>query len=102
MKFDLTPEVIQQGRITQNKTKETPNAFAVEDGAAVVSPTRAMDKGDARKAGVMGNRALAMMNDPAEMARTQQWMQLFQMSPTSMQNGWTPPPPMEEPPPPAG
>ena len=78
------------------------NAFAVEDGAAVVNPTNEMDKGDSRKAGVLGNRALAMMNDPVENQRTQQWMQLFQMSPTSMENGWTPPPPMEEPPPPAG
>ena len=53
LKFDLTPEVIQQGRITQNKTKETPNTFAIEDGAAVVNPTGQMDKGDSRKAGVL-------------------------------------------------
>ena len=103
MKFDLSREVIQQGRITQNKAKETPNAFAVEDGAAVVSPTQAMAVGSGdRMAGQVGNRAFTMMNDPAEAQRTQQWMELFQMSPTAMDNGWTPPPPMEEPMPPAG
>ena len=98
MKMDLSPEILQQGRINQNKTKETPNAFAMEDGAAVVSPTRQMDKGDSRKAGVIGNRALQMLSDPMEQKRTQNWMQAFNMSPTAMQNGWVAPPePIEAP-----
>ena len=66
MKFDITPEILQQGRLNQNKTRETPNSFAMEDGASVVNPTRPMDKGDIRKAGVMGNRAQQLLNDPAE------------------------------------
>lgn len=92
MKMDLSPEILQQGRINQNKTKETPNAFAMEDGASVVSPTRAMDKGDSRKAGVVGNRALQMLTDPMEQQRTNNWMQTFMMSPAAMQNGWAAPP----------
>lgn len=92
MKFDLTPEILQQGRLNQNKTRETPNSFAMEDGASVVNPTRPMDKGDIRKAGVMGNRAQQLLNDPAEQARTQNWMQAFNMSPAAMQNGWVAPP----------
>lgn len=96
MKMNLSPEVLQQGRINQNKFKETPNSFAMEDGASVVQPTRDLDKGDPRKAGAIGNRALQMMNDPTEQQRTMNWMQLFQASPTSMQNGWTPMPPAPE------
>ena len=92
MKVDLTSEMLQQGRINQNKTKETPNSFAIEDGASVVNPTGPMDKGDIRKAGVMGNRAMQLLNDPAEQQRTNNWMQAFNLSPAAMQNGWVAPP----------
>ena len=92
MKIDLTPEALQQGRINQNKTKETPNSFAIEDGASSVTPTSRLDKGDVRKAGVMGNRAMQMLSDPAEQNRTMNWMKAFNMSPAAMQNGWVAPP----------
>ena len=92
MKVDLTSEMLQQGRINQNKTKETPNSFAIEDGASSVSPTGRLDKGDVRKAGVMGNRAMQMLSDPAEQNRTMNWMKAFNMSPAAMQNGWVAPP----------
>ena len=91
MKIDLTPETLQQGRINQNKTKETPNSFAIEDGAAVVNPTKSLDKLN-RPAGPMGSRALQMMNDPVEMQRTQNWKAAFDLSPAAMQNGWVAPP----------
>ena len=96
MKFELTPETLQQGRLNQNKAKETPNSFAIEDGAAQVNPTGNLDKGDNRKAGVMGNRALQMLADPAESQRTQNWMQAFNLSPAALQNGWVMPPPPPE------
>ena len=102
MKFDLSPEILQQGRINQTKTKETPNAFAMEDGASVVNPTGQMDKGDVRKAGVMGSRAMQLMNDPQEQARTANWMKTFNMSPAAMQYGWVAPPAPPEDAPPAG
>ena len=92
MQIDLTPEMLQQGRINQTKTKETPNSFAIEDGASSVSPTGRLDKGDVRKAGVMGNRAMQMLSDPAEQNRTMNWMKAFNMSPAAMQNGGVAPP----------
>lgn len=92
MKIDLTPEILQQGRLNQNKSKETPNSFAIEDGATQITPTAQLDKGDSRKAGVMGNRAMQMLSDPAEQQRTANWMQAFNMSPAAMQNGWVAPP----------
>lgn len=92
MKLDLSPEILQQGRLNQSKASETPNTFAIEDGASVVNPTGQLDKGDIRKAGVMGNRARQLLNDPQEAQRTQNWMQAFNISPAAMQNGWVAPP----------
>lgn len=92
MKMNLTPQELQQGRMNQSKTKETPNSFAMEGGVAQVNPSADLAKGDSRKAGVMGDRALQMMNDPAETQRTKNWMASFNMSPAAMQNGWVMPP----------
>lgn len=97
MKFNLSAEELQQGRINQNKSKETPNTFATGGGAAQVNPTDNLAKGDVRKAGAEGERALQMMNDPNEKQRTANWMNAFNMSPAAMQNGWVmPPAPAEE------
>ena len=97
MKFNLSPQELQQGRMNQSKTKETPNSFATEAGVTKVNPSNDLAKGDVRKAGVMGERAQQMMSDPAEQQRTANWMQSFNMSPAALQNGWVMPPAPEEP-----
>ncbi len=73
-------ESILQGRQNQEKAKETPNSFAVTNGAAAVNETAAMDRGDRRMAGYAGDRALTLMNDPEEANRTERWMNFFGMS----------------------
>ena len=79
---DFNPETIVQGRINQNRTKETPNSFATESNTSHVAPSQPLDKvsADKRMAGRVGERALELMNNPEEQKRTQMWMQNFGMS----------------------
>ena len=99
MKMNLSAQELQNGRMLQNQNKETPNSFAVDNGASKVGGPDNLAKGDVRKAGVMGDRAMQMLSDPAESQRTQNWMSSFNMSPAALQNGWVmPPAPPEEPP----
>ena len=83
MKFSR--EAIQQGRMNQEASAETPETFATIDGASQPRPGRELSIGNNRKAGVLGARALAMMNNPDEIARTQRWMSQFGMSNEGMQ-----------------
>ena len=94
MKMNLSMQELRQGRINQDKTKETPNSFAVEGGASVVNPTSNLAQDNKRPAGQMGERAMEMMQNPQEMQRTTNWMNAFKLSPTAMQNGWVAPPPL--------
>lgn len=80
MKQEFSKELIAQGRINQARGKETPNAFAMQNGTAKVNETNAMDAGDKRMAGVEGQRAQTMLNDPAEADRTMKWMDAFGLS----------------------
>ena len=80
MKISYPRETLVQGRMNQSKAKETPNSFAVENGTAQVNETNAMDAGDKRMAGVEGQRAITLMNDPAEANRTMKWMNAFGLS----------------------
>ena len=79
---DYNPETIVQGRINQNRTKETPNSFAMESNTSQVAPSQPLDKtsNDKRMAGRMGERIKELMNNPEEMKRTQMWMQNFGLS----------------------
>lgn len=80
MKHDYRRETLVQGRMNQSKAKETPNSFAIENGAAVVNETAAMDAGDKRMAGVEGQRAITLLNDKDEAMRTMKWMDAFGLS----------------------
>lgn len=80
MNANYSRETIIQGRYNQNRGKETPNSFAIENGAAKVNETNNMDAGDTRMAGVEGQRAQTMMNNPEEMDRTMKWMEAFGLS----------------------
>ena len=80
MKLDYTPEIIQEGRARTNKNKETPSTFGLQEGAVQPKQTGRLDKGNPRLAGIEGNRALQLINDPMEGARTQKWMSAFGLS----------------------
>ena len=100
MRMNYTPESIKMGRVNTQKTKETPNSFAIQDGAAAVQETAPLDQtSQDRMAGGMGARAMQMMNDPAEQQRVAGWMAAFGMSNQGMEfnqakmMGGMPPPP---------
>ena len=96
MKIPYTQTGVAQGRINQAKSKEEPNTFGTESGADQVTQMSKLDKPKQRMAGQMGNRILEYMNDPAEQARTDSWMDMFGLSNQGMQfnqakiNGGTP------------
>ena len=73
-------ETIKQGRMNQIASEETPETFATTDGAATPRPGRDLATSHNRMAGQVGARAIAMMNNPEEIARTQGWMSRFGMS----------------------
>ena len=100
MRMNYTPESIKMGRVNTQKSKETPNSFAIQDGASAVQETAPLDQtSQDRMAGGMGARAMQMMNDPAEQERVAGWMAAFGMSNQGMEfnqakmMGGMPPPP---------
>ena len=80
MKIDYSQSGVAQGRINQAKQKETPNTFTRESGVEQVTQMSALDKPKQRMAGQMGHRIMEYMNDPAEQARTDSWMEMFGLS----------------------
>ena len=103
MRMNYTPESIKMGRVNTRKSKETPNSFAMQDGASAVQETAPLDQtSQDRMTGGVGARALQLMNDPAEQARVNRWMGLFNLTVPGAQfnqfnqakmNGGMPPPP---------
>lgn len=75
---DFTKESLKQGRMNQDASMETPETFATIDGAAQVRPTRDMSIQNQRMAGQVGARALSLMTNPDEIARTAEWMAKFE------------------------
>ena len=73
-----SPNDIFQGTTVQQKAAETPTTFATQEGQAQVLPSKGFGK--SRMAGPVGNRAMQMMNDPNEKARTDNWMSAFGLS----------------------
>ena len=80
MKIDYTQSGVAQGRINQAKAKDTPNTFGTDSGADSVTQMSKLDKPQQRMAGQMGHRIMEYMNDPAERARTDSWMEMFGLS----------------------
>jgi len=83
MKFEQ--QDILNGQRNEQKQRENPNSFGELNGAAVVNPDGEM-KSKNRMAGKEGQRALEMMMNPDEQARTDRWMQMFTSTGYSMQN----------------
>ena len=96
MKIPYSQTGVAQGRINQSKAQEAPNTFATESGVDQVTQMSKLDKPKQRMAGQMGHRIMEYMNDPAEQARTDSWMDMFGLSNQGMQfnqakiNGGTP------------
>ena len=80
MKLDYTQSGVAQGRINQAKAKDTPNTFGTESGADSITQMSKLDQPKQRMAGQMGHRIMEYMNDPAERARTDSWMEMFGLS----------------------
>ena len=77
---DFSIAEIVAGRKAQGE-KEHPSAISVRNSTAEVRPTFNLDsvKPNGRMAGGdEGQRALDMMNDPAEAERTDKWMTAFE------------------------
>ena len=76
---------IQNGRLNQQKARETPNSFASTNGTTEVTPTGDLSKSNKRMAGEIGSRALEMMSNPQEQQRTANGMQMFATTNQGMQ-----------------
>ena len=85
MKIPYSQTGVAQGRINQAKSQENPNTFGTESGADQVTQMSRLDKPKQRMAGEMGHRVMEYMNDPAEQARTDSWMEMFGLSNQGMQ-----------------
>ena len=76
---------VQQGRVNQAKAEEQPNTFFTSNGVDQISQQSALDRPKQRMAGQFGNRVLEYMNDPDERARTDSWMDAFELSNEGME-----------------
>jgi hypothetical protein len=89
----FTKESIQQGRQNQRATEEVAEFIPTLDGAPQYRPTRKIDVQNQRMAGQVGARALAMMTNPEEIKRTNNYMDMVKRSPLrSVQETLMPPP----------
>jgi hypothetical protein len=80
MNLDYSPVAVVQGRANQDKAKENPNTFAMDSGAENVTQATQLDRPKQRMAGQMGHRIMEYLQDPAEQARTESWMEMFELS----------------------
>ena len=85
MKIPYSQTGVAQGRINQAKSQEAPNTFGKESGADQVTQMGALDQPKQRMAGELPRRLKEYMNDPAEQARTDMWMDMFGLSNEGMQ-----------------
>ena len=86
MNMNYTPPEIAEGQKNKRKAEETPNSFAMQDGASQPGRSAPLDKtSQSRMAGQMGARALEMMQNPEEQFRTQDWMARFGMTNQGME-----------------
>jgi len=77
MNFSYDKKDIHSGRMAQDSLAETPANFGMMDSAPIVRPSRDLAKQNNRMAGQQGARALALMNNPEEKTKTDNWMFAF-------------------------
>ena len=78
--MNFNPKDIQNGRLNQQKARETPGSFGSTNGTTEVNPTGDLSKSNRRMAGEVGSRAMEMMKNPEEQKRTANWMKMFSTS----------------------
>ena len=78
--MNFSKEILMQGRQNQEASAETPSNFGMTEGAAIPRETPELSRTNNLMAGQMGARALALMNDPVEVDRTNKWMEQFGLS----------------------
>ena len=80
--MNYSPQDLRQGMNLREQAQETPSSFGTLDGAVDYTEGK---QPKSRMAGKMGARIADLMNNPAEIARTQQWMSQFGMSNQGME-----------------
>ena len=80
--MNYSPQDLRQGMDLRQQAQETPSSFGTMDGAADYSEGKPPKS---RMAGKMGARIADLMNNPQEIARTQNWMRQFGMSNQGME-----------------
>ena len=80
--MDYSPQDLRQGMNLREQAQETPSSFGTLDGAVDYTEGK---QPKSRMAGKMGARIADLMHNPAEIARTQQWMSQFGMSNQGME-----------------
>ena len=93
MKLNYSRPTIQAGRQAQRLTEEVSEFVPLIDGAPQRRPNRELSVQNQRMAGRVGARALAMMTNPEEIKRTDNFMRQLRSSPLrSVQETLGPPP----------
>jgi len=80
MQINYSQPTVAQGRVNQAKAAEEPNTFSTESGSDRITQVSNLDIPKQRMAGQMGHRALEYLNNPDEKARTDSWMEMFELS----------------------
>lgn len=76
--MNYSKESLKQGRRNQDASRETMASFGLMDSATMPEENdNDLSIQNTRMAGVVGARALAMMNNPEEMQRTDEWMRKY-------------------------
>ena len=80
MRFDYSDSNVAQGRANQELAKENPTTFGRESNTEKISQYTSLDKPKQRMAGEMGSRIIEYLQNPDEKARTDSWLEMFEMS----------------------
>jgi len=80
---NYSPQDFKQGLDLKDQAEENPSNFGILDGATERVANGVVGK--SRMAGATGARAVALMNDPIEKQRTDDWMNMFGLSNQGME-----------------
>ena len=76
--MNYSPQDLKQGLDLKKQAEENPSNFGILDSATERVANGVLSK--TRMAGPTGARAVALMNDPVEKQRTDNWMNMFGLS----------------------
>ena len=79
--MNIDSQTILNGNRMKKELESNPATFAQDSGVTQIMPSRRLDQtSETRMAGQQGARALALMQNPNEAARTEEWMNQFGQS----------------------